>query len=126
LFGAAVDAPQDLLVVADPLGHGFKRTAQLGDLVGESGERVGLAGAKAVLVDDGSQLSAPVEGCPAEPRPGSDRVEGDRRLLLNGPVSAQSLTLGQIGATTRRCREPPAWRRGARPADAALRGGKPT
>jgi len=64
-------------VAADVGGDSFEAAAQLVDLDGEAGQGGGVASAGAVLVDDGTQVGAPVEGGPADAGARGDLAEGD-------------------------------------------------
>ena len=64
-------------MAADFVGDGFEAAAQLVDLDGQAGQGGGVASARAVLVDDGAQVGAPVEGGAADAGAGGDLAEGD-------------------------------------------------
>jgi len=78
----AVEFAQELFVVADLGGDGFESVAELVELDGETGKGEGVLAPSAMLVDDGVQLGAAIEGGPADPGASRDRVEGD--LLAGG------------------------------------------
>ena len=64
-------------MAADVGGDGFEAAAQLVDLHGEAGQGGGVASAGAVLVDDGAQVGAPVEGGAADAGARGYLAEGD-------------------------------------------------
>lgn len=64
-------------MAADLGGERLEGLLELVDLRGERGQREGLAGRMAVLVDQLAQLALAVEGGAADPRALCDLREGD-------------------------------------------------
>jgi hypothetical protein len=92
---SAFEAAELFFVAADAGGDGFEAAAQLVDLDGEAGEGGGVAGAGAVLVDDGAQVGPPVEGGAADPGEDGYLTEGDG-LPGRGELGAGGLDPGQF------------------------------
>ena len=91
----AFEAADGFLVAADLGGDGFEAAAQLVDLDGETGQGGGVVAAGAVLLDDGAQVSPPVEGGPADPGAGGYFGERDG-LPGGGQLGAGGLDPGQL------------------------------
>jgi hypothetical protein len=95
----AFEAADGFLVAADLGRDGFEAAAQLVDLDGQAGQGAGVLAAGAVLVDDGAQVGAPVEGGAADPREYCDCAERDG-LPGRGEFGAGGLGAGEVVAVS--------------------------
>jgi hypothetical protein len=95
----AFEAADGFLVAADVGGDRFEAAAQLVDLDGQAGQGAGVLAAGAVLVDDGAQVSTPVEGGAADLRACCYFGERDR-LPGGGQLGAGGLDPGQLVAVS--------------------------